>query len=174
MKPSTLTFVLSIVLPVFGAFLTFVMTRYWYIRGERARETTAIARAAEELSKRVDLLDKQLALITQAVVPISAAYQSILVRELTHYHTPEMDALMVKLGPPVTLTEDEELRLLELLRQREEDMGASIGATERDAASILPIVIKRTKVEMRFVGDASRALQLVVVPMPVAEKPETP
>ncbi len=98
---------------------------------------------AKALRFRVTELEVKLAGINQVVVPISAAFQAILIKELTHLHTPEMDALLVKLGPPITLTKTEMERLSMLLIERERDMHEEIPDSEREAALMLPLVMKR-------------------------------
>ena len=99
------------------------------------RHALALVRSeARLLTQTVATLSQQLGLIHQAVIPLNLAIQQVLVKELTHYHTPVLDALMAKLGPPLTLTSDEEDALLRLLAEREQDMGELITAEERDAA----------------------------------------
>ena len=122
-----------------------------------------VAQAAREiafthLSLTVESLARQLVLVGQTAVPLSLAFQALLVKELTHYHTPAVDALLAKLGPPFLLTSAEENVLLEALRQRERDMGAAISESEREAAHILPAVIRRVQRELA-------ALPLVEAPL---------
>jgi hypothetical protein len=112
-------------------------------RDERAERLAASAL----LSSTLDTVTHQMALVGQQVLPITVAYQQILVKELTHFHTPDCDRLLAKLGPPFTLTASEEIQLLKALKQREDDMGDEISESERDAAHILPIIIKRIKLE---------------------------
>jgi hypothetical protein len=97
------------------------------------------------LTGRIMELERQMALVSQTSVPISAAFQSALIKDLTHFHTPEMDALMVRLGPPVILTDDEASRLEVLLCERTQNMGEEISDSERDAAAMLPLVMRRVK-----------------------------
>ncbi len=106
---------------------------------------------AKALRLRVTELEIKLAGINQVFVPISAAFQAILIKELTHLHTPEMDALLVKLGPPMILTELEMERLGTLLLERERDMHEEIDDLERDAALMLPLVMKRVKADQAHV-----------------------
>jgi hypothetical protein len=100
-------------------------------------------RALAVANARIVVLEKQSALLHSQVIPISAAFQAILIQELTHFHTPEMDELMRKLGPPITITEDEMARLVTLLEERERDLGEDVPQEERDAAHMLPMVMKR-------------------------------
>src|SRR5678815_4707353 len=94
-------------------------------------------------------------------MPISTAFQAILIKELTHFHTPVMDALMSKIGPPFTLTAAEETELIAALEQRTQDMAAEISDSERDAAKILPLVMKRAKLEALALQPEDTRLKLV-------------
>jgi hypothetical protein len=155
----------TLVMAALGVLATFLATRYWYNRTAATKETDRLAVNMAALLARVDVLDKQLSLLSQAVVPISTAYQTILVRELTHYHTPRVDSLLEKLGPPALLTAAEEEELLCALKAREADMGDLITDQEREAAHILPVVIKRVKTEIAEIAHGTGMLQLVVVPL---------
>ena len=176
MNPYALTITLAIGGPILTAILVFIATQYWSHRTASLMLATKIADENELLIRRVDALDKQLSLLSQAVVPISVAYQNILVRELTHYHTPVLDALLAKLGPPYTLTEEEEAQFFRLLQEREKEYGDLITQSERDAARILPVVMRRVKAEL-VVEESSvpTLLQLVrVLPINTEAGGETP
>jgi len=134
------TLIVPIVLLLLGGAVTFISTRIHAKRREFIDEV-------EKRERRISELERQLAVLNQVVVPISTAFQAILIKELTHMHTPEMDALLAKIGPPSTLTDAEEVELAEGLAQRAKDMGDQISESERDAALILPSVIKRAKAE---------------------------
>lgn len=157
-------FINSAALILLTAVMTFMATAYWQRRGRIDRETERkAAKLAEEnkqLMDRVLDMEKQLGMLNQAVLPISTAFQAILIKELTHFHTPEMDALMVKIGPPNTLSDDEMTRLEVLLEERTRDMATEIPESERDAAHMLPYVMKRAKMDL----EAEKKLQLVSVP----------
>lgn len=137
----------SIAILVFGTALTVVTTWFWKSRDAAVRKAERIAEEHAKTVVRITELEQKLALVNQAVIPISTAFQAILIKELTHYHTPEMDALLVKVGPPITLTPEEEARLAVLLEERTRDMGPQISESERDAATILPAVMKRAREE---------------------------
>lgn len=104
-----------------------------------------------------------LQVVLQAM-PLAVALQTQLVRELTHYHTPRMDALLQKLGPPITLTPAEMAELQAAILEREGDMGAAISPEERDAAHILPVVIQRAQRESVQVTTMPILAQLVLIP----------
>jgi len=146
-----------------GALLTFFASWFWWLKKGRQSDAEKLGRAAEVMVERVNDLERQLALVNQTIVPISAAFQAILVKELTHFHTPVMDALMVKLGPPYSLTDEEERELIIALAERSREVSSLITESERDAATMLPMVIKRVKTESSL---DSSALRLKVVALP--------
>ena len=148
---------------LFGAFLSFLVGLFWYRLNSARTSREKLQTEYAALMLRVDTLDKQLALVGHDVVPISAALQAMLIKELTHFHTPRMDLLMSKLGPPSALTDGEEAELLALLQEREADMGDLISDSERDAAHILPVIIKRAKAEALALAQAQPTLQTVAV-----------
>ncbi len=156
-------FLNSVVLSVLGAGLSFFAGWFLYwLAGKRH----AARQSAEEHTKTVNRiveLEKQLSLVSQAVVPISVAFQAILVKELTHFHTPEMDALMAKLGPPFVLTPSEGARLMVLLDERQRDMNDQISDRERDAALMLPMVMKRILVDRELSGMEAEPLVRIIV-----------
>lgn len=146
---------ISVGLLVAGGAVTFLATLYWTKRRERLA-------GEERTNQRIIDLEKQLATLGATVVPISTAFQALLVKELTHMHTPRMDELLAKIGPPTTLTEAEEEELAAGLAQRAEDMGDLIDESEREAAMLLPLVIKRAKRE----AEAAPASDVQLVGLP--------
>jgi hypothetical protein len=132
---------------VFSASLGFLAQRYFASRKELRADATEKAEDKKATLFRIAELETKLALVNAAVVPISTAFQAILIKELTHAHFPEMDELMVKIGPPNALTEEEELRLAHLLRERASDMSSQISDSERGAAFILPTIMERVRKE---------------------------
>lgn len=164
----------SAVILVLGSALSFLAARYWFQRNTAIAEAKKLAddvvtakqfadNERRDMSKRVAELELQLSAVKQSVLPISAAFQAILIKELTHYHTPRMDELMVKLGPPVTLTEAEQAELATLLEQRTIDMNGRISDSERDAAIMLPLVVKRVLAES--IADDPVKLGIVTTPV---------
>ena len=155
-----LPFLNSLILAVVSAGMAFLASRYFSNRRmiDAEREKAILANALRD--DRITALTTQLAVISAAVVPISTAFQSILIKELTHYHTPELDALMARVGPPSQLNEIETQRLELLLRERSKDMAKDIPESERDAALMLPLVMKRAKAE----NAATLAEPNVIVP----------
>ena len=147
------------------ALVTAVGTRLWDRRRATAAATRQVQDAHSQMVLRLGAVERQLGLIGQAVLPISTAFQAILIQELTHYHTPVLDALLVKLGPPFNLTPDEEADVLRLLEERERDLGDQISDSERDAAHILPLIMKRAKIEAQALAGEPSQLRLVAVPV---------
>lgn len=154
---------------MFGALLTFIATKYWYNRNEAKKlaetlesraqkKAEALEAEKEKLLTRVADLERQHAIIGQAILPINALVQAALIKELTHFHEPETDALLEKLGPPSRLTDDELADLEERLIIRESVIDSQISASERDAARMLPMVIRRVKAE-----EADAATSLVTM-----------
>jgi hypothetical protein len=167
----------SILLSVVGAVMSFAVAWFWFSRNAAVEKARVIAIDHEAVKARLASAEAQLARIDQVVVPINTMMQAMLVRELTHPHTPEMDALMVKLGPPNTLTEQENARLLVLLDERSKDMGRE--ASERAAAAIMPVIMKRAQAEQDLIAgaDGVKAVSVITVgvraddglPLPVAK-----
>lgn len=152
---------LPIGLMLLSASVAFLGTKYWSRKKQEQDLADKRLASDEKMRERITELERQLAVIGSTVEPISTAFQALLIKQLTHFHTPELDALLVKLGPPYTLTADEELRLATLLEQRTRDMGEQIDDSERDAAKMLPMIIKRVRAE-----SALAALDLKVVAVP--------
>ena len=130
----------SIGLLLIGAALTFIAARYWFQRNQAIISAQLIKIEHDKLLTRVADIERDNALVKAAVVPITTAFQALLIKELTHFHTPIMDALMLKIGPPNTLTAEEQQQLSELLAQRAVDMADSIPESEREAALICPLL----------------------------------
>jgi hypothetical protein len=160
----------SVLIVLLTAGLGFMAARYWFVKNQ----AVALVKAAEDearrikdghdkLVQRVYELEREHAVVKSAVVPITTAFQALLIKELTHFHTPVMDALMVKIGPPNTLTSEEETQLAELLEQRAKDMADEIPDSEREAAHILPIIMRRAKVEQDQIAQDS-VLAIVAIP----------
>lgn len=157
-------FLNSLGLTVVASGLSFSAAWYWFSRNAAVKAAEAIATEHAKTLARITELETKLALVNQAVIPISTAFQAILIKELTHYHTPEMDALLVKLGPPSVITIAEQQRLEVLLVARTTDMGPEISGSERDAAAILPAVIRRAQAEADvLISDAFRRIRLATV-----------
>lgn len=170
-----MTLTQSVVLLVIGSLLAaglaFLASWFWWGRNQAITKARDIAVGHEKLMDRVRELEVLLAQVNTSILPINAAFQAILIKELTHFHTPRMDELMRKLGPPYSLTEEEERELAAALLERERDLNGGIPESERDAAHILPIVMKRVKAEAQTVAHAPTQLQIVTV-VPDEEKPK--
>lgn len=154
----------NVALLVLGSALAFISTVYFNSRKNNAEKVKDIIEEKKEVESRLTSLENKLALVNAAVVPISTAFQAILIKELTHFHTPEMDALMVKIGPPNTLTEEERARLAVMLKERADNLDVDIPQSERDAAHILPAVMIRSQYEQERLGLADKlGLRLVTL-----------
>src|SRR5687768_2616120 len=166
----------SLLLSVFGAGLSCRAAWFWFRKNAAIKEAERLANDHRRLEDRVREMETQMSAMKSAVVPISAAFQAILVKELTHFHTPEMDALLEKLGPPLTITEAEEEDLRRLLKEREQVVDTRISESERDAAHMLPLVMRRVRAELSADENTPVDLQLVAVThddtAPVVPAPE--
>ena len=69
---------------------------YFFTRMSKRQDNQSSERIADR--SRIVELERQVALVGQAIVPISAAFQAILIKELTHIHTPVLDRLLEKVG----------------------------------------------------------------------------
>jgi hypothetical protein len=68
---------------------------------------------------------------------------------------------MTRIGPPSTLTPEEEVRMFELIEARTIDMHSEITDEERDAAAILPVIMKRATAEMTRLAKSTIHLKLI-------------
>jgi len=168
-------FINSIILAVVAAALSALSTWVFVLRAnakatarqvkeDAAKEAEKIAIGHQKLTDEVNVLKEKLTLVTAQVVPFNTAFQQILIAQLTHAHTPELDALMAKIGPPITLTVEEEKHLYKLLIERQKDLGPEISQEEREAALILPYVMRRARAEQEQIDLAEKAgLQMIGV-----------
>jgi hypothetical protein len=138
---------------------------YFFTRMSKRQDNQSSERIADRL--RIVELERQVALVGQAIVPISAAFQAILIKELTHIHTPVLDRLLEKVGPPSTLTTEDQINLEKELTLRANDMSTDIPDGERDAALMLPMVIRRAQRETALPQD--QVLIKVVSVLPDSE-----
>lgn len=145
------------------AVVSFVASWFWFKKANQRADLQKQDERIDADRSRIEQLEKQLAALTQNVLPISAAFQAILIKQLTHFHTPELDGLLVKLEQN-TLTAEEDARLAVLLKQRTQDMGELIDDSERDAAAMVLLVNRRVRAETA----ADLALQVVAVPKEAA------
>lgn len=164
----------TIEISILGAVLSFLAAWFWFSRNLAVEKAKTLAIEHDKTLVRVSDLEAKLAVVNLSVVPLNLAMQAMLIKELTHYHTPEMDALMVKLGPPITLTTAEEVRLGVMLDERTKDMAPEIPEEERDAAHILPVIIKRAKVESKALTPFSEMKPTLVTVAAVVEFPLKP
>lgn len=155
---------LPFILVAFGAALAFLAARFWYAKGERVKAFDVQVKLNESMKIRIDELEKQIGLVGQTVQPISTAFQAMLIKQLTHFHTPVLDKLLEGIGPPYTLDDEQEVQLVHELNKRMVDMGSEIDDSERDAARMLPLVMRRVKLESETAAKVNE-LQVVIVPL---------
>lgn len=175
----------SLLLLFLSSALVAFWTWFWRFRATTVKrledeKAAVIAKANKladehrELAEKVDALQAQLGLVNQVVTPINQAMQALLIRELTHYHTPELDALLAKLPPEGDLTPEEHLRIAVLLKERAEELNGTIPESEREAAIILPYIIKRVKAEAVALVESTPQLKIVAVPPEAGADPDVP
>lgn len=123
----------------FIGLVTVVIVVTWVFFHQRRRRDLVVLRTMQD----------QIAAITiRQAMPINAAFQALLTKELTHAHTPELDALLARAGPPSNLSPGEWERMRQLLDERYQDTAdEQIDDNERDAAFIYPIIVKRASQE---------------------------
>jgi H+/gluconate symporter-like permease len=139
----------SVLIAVLTAALLFLGAAYWRKSGQQDKADEAEELRKRSVSDRLQELEANMRMLGIAVQPITAAMAAVLVKSLTHFHTPETDALLAKVGPPNVLTAIEEAHLVELLANRTRDMGSEFSDSERNAAKLLPLIIERTRIEDR-------------------------
>lgn len=158
----------ALIIAITASLLSFAGSWYWFSKSRDERIAEAARLAKEEVKNRITALEKELSLVRETVLPISVAMQELLVKQLTHFHTPIMDALLVKIGPPNALTADEEEQLAAALKERAQDMGDKIDASERDAALMLPMIMRRAKIES-CLDPKQQQIQTVMLPFIIDE-----
>ena len=130
--------------------VTFIFTQ----RSNARQDKEDRAEEHRELLQEVAGLKERLATVDAQIVPISTAFTQVLVAKLTHLHTPELDGLLAKIGPPFTLSSEEEARMYVLLRRRQIEVDDLIPEDERDAAKIFPVVLRMARAEQEHIAMA--------------------
>lgn len=146
-----------------GAIATFAMAWFWHMKTRAEVKAAAFMEEHQRVLERLAELETKERLSGQVMTPIVTAFQALLVKQLTHDHAPEMDKLMVQVGPPDTLSDEERDRLMVLLARRARDMGIEITQSERDAAMILPIVMTMAAEEQANFKSATAAKDLKLI-----------
>lgn len=145
----------SVALIFLSAGLSVLATAFWSAKKIRLAKAAAIKEAVDAkaaaikaasdvMSDRVKDLESQLAVLTATFTPISAAFQAVLIKQLTHFHTPEMD-LMLAQAAKNALSNSEEKKFREMLLERAQDLNGRIDDSEREAALMLPLVMNRVR-----------------------------
>jgi hypothetical protein len=153
------------VLAVLSAVLLLCIGLALAYAGGRRAAAKVLAEAQALALNRIAELERLTSLMEISAVPVSLAMMALDIKRLTHFHTPEMDALLVKLGPPYTLDDEEADRLEVMLRERAQDRSDPlIDEEEREAAMRLPWVIKSVRRDRLRSGlDAEPLIRLLVV-----------
>ena len=142
MNDSGLHLVLEAVL---GASLLLLGAAYWKLQSKKELAKAALETTAISIQDQLNSLKGQMLILGQAVQPLTAAMAAVLVKSLTHFHHPEVDALLAKVGPPSTLTRAEETALAKAMEARMQD--GDITLLERNSARLILLFVERSRLE---------------------------
>jgi hypothetical protein len=144
MSEATRSFINSAGLALSSATLTFLMAWLWWRKNEAVSRAKEAAAAHKVVLDDISELKTNIRLIN---LSRSEAFQAQLIEKLTHHHTPVIDALMAKVGPPNVLTQKEDRALTDELIKRASD--PAIDDEERLAAVLLPGVMVLVKMDQK-------------------------
>jgi hypothetical protein len=120
---------------------------------------------SDSIYERMRNVEAQLSALMTTATPLSKLMRDTIIKELTHSHAPELDDLLAKVKADELLPSDEQ-RLFALLKERAEARDDRINMDERDAAIMLPPVMRRIKQERE---NPPVEIELRVVSVPVTE-----
>lgn len=123
--------------------------------------------AADVDKRRITDLEKQMAVLTAEAQPINAYVQAMAIAKLTHFHTPETDELLAKVGANERLSEPDVEKLAAALKEREGVVDSEVDEEERIWARIFPDIVRLAKIEaerLRSKEEIPRDIALVSVP----------
>src|ERR1700721_995874 len=78
-------------LAIFAVLSTFLTTLYFNLRAASATRVKAVNDENDTIRNRLIDLETKMALLNAAVVPISTAFQAILIKEQKFFHPPEWE-----------------------------------------------------------------------------------
>ena len=162
-------FINSIILLVLSTLLSFLSAYFWFVKTQTAKDRDKALAAHDKSVADIFALQKEIDILQHSIQPISGAFQAMLIEKLTHEHEIESDALLVKIGPPNVLTPTETLRLGVLLDIRIADQTGRISDNEKDAATILPVVMRMAELERKTLIEAGK-IPINAVVSPVQKK----
>jgi hypothetical protein len=144
---------------------SFAAAWFWFTKNAAVQRAAVIKAEHEALISRVTELELRERVAEEKITPIATAFQALLIKTLTHADREEMDSLLFKLGPPDTLNNEERTRLMIMLKERGAGSGAALTSDEREAAMILPAVMKIAAEEQANMDHAGslRGLKLVTI-----------
>jgi hypothetical protein len=122
------------------------------LRAKREAEALAAEitrrRDEERDAMRAEAADLRLKLevLTANMMPATLAFQSLLVKGLTHSHAPRTDDLLAKVAPDI-ISPEEEVELLAALEVLSTKQNPFFPQLEADMAIMLPLVIRRARAE---------------------------
>lgn len=124
--------------------------------------------AAKDVDKsRITELEKQMAILTAEAKPINAYVQAMAIQKLTHFHTPQTDELLARVGANEKLSELDVEKLAAALREREVTVDSEVDEEERIWARIFPDIVRLKQIEAERLAsteETPRDIALVSVP----------
>lgn len=104
-------------------------------------------------------MEKRISLLEARSIPTAAAFQALLAMKLTHAHTPELDALLARAGPPSNLLAHEWSQMNGLLAERYKNTSdPEVSEEEKDAAYIFPFVVRMARAEYDVIHDVQELI----------------
>lgn len=157
----------SIGLAALAAGLSFLSASIWHRRNKRdadKKEAEALrTRRAEGVDERLRAMELTLA----SVAPLAEVFRASLIKDLTHFHTPVLDDLLRRID---TLTNPEREDMFRLLKERAVSLNGRIDEFERDAATMLPLVMRREERDRTMAAPVEQDLIVVSIPKGPGDK----
>lgn len=153
MDPTLKAFLLviagGVVVSLFAGTFAFVYSRIGQSRNTKSEaERRILERAKEDVEKekeKVVELQREVAIMKAAAIPITAAFQAMLVSGLRHHHAPALDEVLDKMTAGERLTPKDLKIREEGLAKRQNDPNAD--EAERIKAKILPDIERLAELE---------------------------
>jgi hypothetical protein len=86
--------------------LLFLGGAYWRLQNKKELMQTKLEETATSVQDQLTALHTKVQHLEQTVQPLTEAMATVLVKSLTDFHNPEVDALLAKVGPSATRLEE--------------------------------------------------------------------
>lgn len=183
LNPEVKTFLIMIITGTVAAVLGGAATYFYNRLAHRAdkRETITAEEHAAEIDrrerseKRMTEMELQLAVMSAEAKPVQAFMLQVAINKMTHFHTERMDELLSKVGPPSTLTADEEVELETLRQERMVEVHDVVDREEQILAEMFPLQRELAEIELAKIEDGTigkTVMQRVIAPVPSDAKPQ--